>query len=62
MKKPFNDKWCGKCSLILTARFGTLFYCRLYSESFGTESGSLDQDENGNVLRHKLCVKGEKNG
>ena len=53
--EPFNEKWCGSCSQLVTWRFGTQFACRLFSYSIGGRKG-LKYDTDGSIMRHKKCI------
>ncbi len=54
---PFNTEWCGHCKQLLTRKFGSIFYCRLFSDGFDKRSISLDFSEENCVERHEDCKK-----
>lgn len=52
---------CWQCPQLLTARFGTIYECRIYSKSLGgSGEDALSVDEDGLILRHKQCIKGKQ--
>lgn len=60
---PMNEKWCGvKCPQSMNSHYGTVAYCRLFSESFGDRRDGLRLDEQGCIVRHPKCIEFEMKG
>ena len=58
----FRGPNCWNCPQTLTKRFGSLYECRLFSESLGGSDSEhcLLIDDRGLIVRHPKCICANK--